>query len=63
MQAVLEFLAILGDPIASLPNVTELEIIQHWYETRLNSNTYYTPERNGLAIYIFDRKITIYLSY
>ncbi|VVC40502.1 Hypothetical protein CINCED_3A016764 [Cinara cedri] len=41
----LKFLAILGDPIASLPEVTELEVISHWFKTHLNPNKLpLTPE-------------------
>lgn len=34
----LAFLAILGDPIANLPNIIELDVLDRWYRTRLNSN-------------------------
>ncbi|XP_050425532.1 uncharacterized protein LOC126836338 [Adelges cooleyi] len=45
LKAVLRFLAILGDPIASFPELTELRALKRWYEIRINKDRYLTRKK------------------
>lgn len=55
-QEVFRFLAVLGDPIANLPNAADLEAIKRWYELRFNVNGHkrLTRKNNG-KFFTYDR--------
>lgn len=46
-QEALLFLAKLGDPIANLPDVVDLEVLKQWYEFRFNVNGHLTRKQIG----------------
>ncbi|CAH1737165.1 unnamed protein product [Aphis gossypii] len=45
LKTVLDFLAILGDPIARLPCIIKLDTIRYWYKSRLNINSSHLTEK------------------